>query len=259
MQYEIGLQQQLTDNIGIDLTLFYKDIRDWVGTSPLINTEWGPAVKYSQYENKEYANVRGVTIKLDKRYSNHFSAGLDYMFEVAEGTYANPDDAFNAINNQQEPLKSIIPLPWDQNHTLNGRLVTRVGSWTASLIGRYWSGRPYTPSFYVGEVVGATARVGLKENSARLPARKNVDIYIAKRFNLANMYMDLFMNIYNVFDTRDETNVYTDTGTAEYTTNVKPDQILYNPNRVGTVEQWVIHPEWYTAPRQIQVGLSVGF
>jgi outer membrane receptor protein involved in Fe transport len=259
VQYEIGLQQQLTDNIGIDVTLFYKDIRDWVGTSPWINTDWGPAVKYSQYENKEYANVRGITVKIDKRYSNHFSAGVDYMYSIAEGTYSNPNDAFNAMQNEQEPVKAILPLDWDQNHTLNGRLVTRVGSWTASLIGRFWSGRPYTPSFYVGEATGSSARVGLKENSARLPIQKNVDVYIAKRFNLTGMYVDLFMNIYNVFDTRDETSVYTDTGTAEYTTDVRIDEIVYSPARVGAIDRWVIRPEWYTAPRQIQVGLSVGF
>ena len=67
------------------------------------------------------------------------------------------------------------------------------------------------------------------------------------------------MNIYNVFDTRDETSVYTDTGTAEYTTDVRIDEIVYSPARVGAIDRWVIRPEWYTAPRQIQVGLSVGF
>ena len=258
VQYEIGLQQQLTNEIGVDVTLFYKDIRDWVGTSPLVSTPIS-AVKYSQYENKEYANVRGVTIKLEKRYANHFSAGLDYSFQVAEGTYSNPDDAFNAINNEQEPLKYIIPLAWDQNHTLNGRIVTRFGSWTASLIGRYWTGRPYTPQFTQGEATGQTADIGLKENSARLPAQKSVDLYLNKRFELSGIHMNIFMNIYNLFDNRDERTVYADTGTAEYTTTVRPNEIPYDPARVGSLDGYVVRPEWYTAPRQIQVGLSLGF
>ena len=37
-QYEIGLQQQLSDDVGIDITVFYRDVRDWVGGSPLKNT-----------------------------------------------------------------------------------------------------------------------------------------------------------------------------------------------------------------------------
>ncbi|MFC1568976.1 TonB-dependent receptor domain-containing protein [bacterium] len=258
VQYEIGLQQQITNDIGVDVTLFYKDIRDWVGTSPLVTTRIS-SVKYSQYENKEYANVRGVTVKLEKRYSNHFSAGVDYSFQVAEGTYSSPDDAFNAINNDQEPLRYIIPLNWDQNHTLNGRIVTRFGSWTASLIGRYWTGRPYTPQFTQGEATGPTSNIGLKQNSARLPNQKSMDLYLNKRIKLSGIHMNVFINIYNLFDNRDETNVYADTGTAEYTTTVRPAEIPYDANRVGALDSYVVRPEWYTAPRQIQVGLSLGF
>ncbi|MBN2103607.1 TonB-dependent receptor [bacterium] len=259
VQYEIGLQQQLTTDIGVDVTLFYKDIRDWVGTSPLIITDYGPSVKYSQYENKEYANVRGVTIKLEKRYSYHFSAGLDYSFQIAEGTYSNPDDAFTAIQANQEPIKNIVPLDWDQNHTLNGRIVTHFGTWTASLIGRYWTGRPFTPQFAQGERTGPASNIGLKENSARLPNQKSVDLYLKKRIKLSGIHINLFMNIYNLFDSRDETTVYADTGTAEYTTTVRPDEIPYDPNRVGSLNSYVVRPEWYTAPRQIQVGFSLGF
>lgn len=258
VQYEIGLQQQLTENIGIDVTMFYKDIRDWVGTSPLIDTPI-PSVKYSQFENRDYSNVRGVTVKIEKRTSHNFSAGIDYSFQIAEGSYANPRDAFNAFQNQQEPRLALIPMPWDQNHTLNARLVYRIGSWTASLKGYYWTGRPYTPSFPLGEMVGGAALIGLKENSARRPDRKMLDLYVNRRIKLAGLYCDVFMNVYNVLDIRDATGVYTDTGSPDYTTNITPERVTYNPKRVGTVEAFVLQPGWYTSPRQIQIGLSLGF
>ncbi|OGC01496.1 hypothetical protein A2V82_10205 [candidate division KSB1 bacterium RBG_16_48_16] len=258
VQYEIGLQQQLTENMGVDVTLFYRDVRDWVGTSPLIETAI-PSVLYSQYENKDYSNVRGITFKLEKRTSLNFSARLDYTFEVAEGTYSNPDDAFNSYQANEEPRLALLPLNWDRRHSANGSLVYRKSDWTVSLIGRYWDGLPYTPSFAKGEVVGGSVLIGLKENSERRPGQKSVDLYINRMIRMSGMYVQLFCNIYNLFDNRDDTSVYSDTGTAEYTTNIDPKAIPYNPQRVGTIKDYVLQPSWYTAPREIQVGMSLGF
>ena len=259
VQYEIGLQQQIAENIGIDVTLFYKDIRDWVGTSPLIVIGNRTDLRYSQFENRDYANVRGITLKIDKRFANNFSAGIDYTFQIAEGTYSNPRDAFNAFENEEEPVKNLIPLNWDQNHTLNGRFVYRLKDWTLSLTGHYWTGRPYTPSFGVGQFTGGATQLGLKENSARLPEQKSVDLYINRRFNVAGLHCDIFFNVYNLFNTLDETNVYSDTGTATYTSDIQPDRIIYNADRVGTPEALINRADWHTWPRQIQAGLAIGF
>ncbi|MBN2000588.1 TonB-dependent receptor [candidate division KSB1 bacterium] len=258
VMYEIGLQQQITRDLGIDATLFYRDVRDWVGTSPLVETP-NPAIKYSQYENKDYENVRGITLKIIKRHSNNFSARLDYSFQIVEGTYSNPNDAFNAITAQEEPRLSLIPMNWDQNHTVNGSIIYNIGKWTASLIGRYWSGRPYTPSFVRGEVLGSAAYVGLKENSSRLPNQKSLDLYVSRRFDLGRINMDVFMNVYNLTDQLDATSVYSDTGSPDYTTEIRPSMITYAANRIGTIDDYVNQPGWYTTPRQIQVGVALNF
>ncbi|RQW03474.1 TonB-dependent receptor [candidate division KSB1 bacterium] len=258
VMYEIGLQQQITQDIGVDVTLFYRDVRDWVGTSPLIPTV-RPAVQYSQYENKDYANVRGITFKLEKRYSQGFSARLDYSFQIAEGTYSNPIDAFNSLTAQEEPRLNLIPLNWDQNHTLNGSLIWDLKGWTFSMVGRFWTGRPYTPSFPVGSVVGGAAQIGLRENSERLPNQKSVDLYVNRRFDIGKAGLNVFLNIYNLFDIRDEVAVYGDTGSSEYTTTVRPWLITYSPSRVSTVDDYVLQPGWYSAPRQLQLGFSLEF
>ncbi|RQW04622.1 TonB-dependent receptor [candidate division KSB1 bacterium] len=256
--YEIGLQQQLTPDIGIDVTLFYRDVRDWVGTGSRIVT-YQPAIAYVLYENKDYANVRGITFKLDKRFSNNFFAKFDYMFQVAEGTYSNPEDAFNQMQALQEPRKSIIPLNWDQQHTVNASLGYKVQNWIISLIGRYWTGKPYTPAFARGAAVGSTTYSGLRENSARLPDIRGVDLTVNRTFDLDALRLNLFFTVYNVFDVRDETNVYSDTGTAQYTTLINTSIVDYDPRRIGTIEDYVNQPGWYTAPRQIQLGASIEF
>ncbi len=259
VMYEIGLQQQLTDNLGIDLTLFYRDVRDWVGTSPTIATV-KTAVVYSQFENKDYSNVRGITVEIDKRYSSNYSFRANYTFQSAEGTYSNPQDAYNAALRNQAPVLALVPMNWDQTHTLNAQLIYDISGWTFSLIGRYWSGRPYTPSFPVAETVGQSAVTGLTTNSARRPTLKTVDLKINKKFKFGpNLYLDLFANVYNLLDQRDQTNVYTDTGSADYTTTINPSKVPYSSERVSTVEDFVLQPGWYSAPRQIQLGLAFGF
>ena len=45
----------------------------------------------------------------------------------------------------------------------------------------------------------------------------NTDMYITKYFDLFSLPLSLFLKIYNVFDTANEINVYTDTGRAGYT------------------------------------------
>ena len=71
--------------------------------------------------------------------------------------------------------------------------------------------------------------------------------------------VQVFLNIYNVFDIRDETRVYTDTGTAEYSTYRNPDKIPVDPLRIGSVQDNTIQPSWYTPPREIQLGFAVIF
>ncbi len=258
VMYEIGLQQQVAENFGIDATLFYRDIRDWVGTSPLIRT-YSTARSYSFFENKDYSNVRGFTLKIERRYADGWFANIDYTYQVAEGTYSDPNDEFNSRRGNKEPRVSLIPLDWDQTHTLNASFSYRYQKYFFSIIGRYWTGRPYTPAIARGEKVGATTYSGLRENSARLPAVKNLDLLINRQFRFGSYNVDVFINIYNVFDLREEIRVYQDTGTADYTTNITPEVVEYSARRIGTLEDFVDRPDWYIAPRQIQLGMSIKF
>ena len=71
--------------------------------------------------------------------------------------------------------------------------------------------------------------------------------------------LKVFTNVYNLLDTRDAVAVYSDTGSPDYTTNITPERVPYNAKRIGTVESYVLRPDWYTAPREIQCGLSIVF
>ena len=257
-KYELGLKQEVMKDLGIEITVFYSDIRDLVQASPLIPT-YRDVVKYSIYENRDYANVRGITFRAEKRYTSNFFAEVDYSYQVAEGSYSNPNDAFSAIQNEQEPRKNLIPLNWDQRHTLNAQLIYRLNSWTASLIGKYRTGLPYTPSFAVGERVGGTTLSALPDNSARNPIIASLDMYLTKSFRFGRTEFTLFLYAYNLTDNRAATSVFGDTGSTAYTTNPKEELITVNSLRIGTYEDLYSRPDWYIAPRQLQAGLQIGF
>jgi outer membrane receptor for ferrienterochelin and colicin len=265
VMYEIGLQQQFTDVISIDATLFYRDVRGWVGTSPTIYlmssaTKTIHSAGYSKYENKDYENVKGITLRVEKRFSSNYSFRADYTFQSAEGTYSDPIDAYNDITNNRAPVLALLPLGFDQKHTINLQFIYSISDWTVSMIGRYWTGLPYTPTAPLGTgTVGAATVTGLITNSQRFPEQKIVDLSISKVLQLSSQFnVQVFLNVYNLFDQRDATNVYTDTGSADYTTQSHASN-NYDPKRVTTVEDYVNQPSWYTAPRQIQLGLALGF
>jgi outer membrane receptor for ferrienterochelin and colicin len=260
VMYEIGLQQQLSPDIGIDVTLFYRDIRDWIGTGTVRIHTYQEGRDVIFYENKDYSNVRGVTLRFEKRQSANFSTRFDYTFQVAEGTYSNPKDAFNSIARNEEPHKALIPLGWDQTHTLNTSIIYNYANWTVSLIGFYWTGTPYTPTNPYAEVSGSLAALkGWRENMARKPDQKRVDLYINKRVYFGGLSIDLFCNVYNLFDNQNVLNVYQDTGTADHNTYLDPGRVTYNNARVGTIDDFETQPSWYAAPREINLGLAIGF
>jgi hypothetical protein len=164
------------------------------------------------------------------------------------------------IQNKKVPVLMLTPTNWDQKHTFNAQLIYQISDWTFSLIGRYGSGKPYTPSFPVGE--SGTETRGQLTNSERLPAQRGLDLTISKLFMLSGLRLELFLNVYNLLDLRDANSVYTDTGSAEYTTTIDPSSLAYNsynPNRVSTVQDFVLRPANFTGPRQVQLGLTLGF
>jgi outer membrane receptor for ferrienterochelin and colicin len=263
VMYEIGLQQQFSDVISLDVTLFYRDVRGWVGTSPLIDLMRSETMQtgagYSKYVNRDYENVKGVTLKLEKRFSDNYSFRADYTFQVAEGTYTNPNDEYNDLQSNRAPVLALLPLGFDRTHTANVQFIYSVSNWVFSLIGRYWSGLPYTPTPPQGaDPVGMSSASGILTNSERLPSQKIVDFTISKSIRLSSQVaLEVFLNIYNLLDQRDATSVYSDTGNPDYTTQDSGQR--YNNTRVSTIEDYVNQPTWYTAPRQIQFGVSLGF
>ena len=133
IQYEIGLQQQLTEDFKFDLTGFYKDVRDYIYTQTVFSQN---ARRYSVLTNLSYANVKGITLSFIKRQSpgSLLSATLDYTFQLAEGNRTEPsEDLFFSEAAGKQTETYLVPLNFDRNHIINGTvMLSQPRDWTIS-------------------------------------------------------------------------------------------------------------------------------
>lgn len=251
IMYEIGFKQEFFDEFSLDLTGFYRDIRNWITAGSLITTR--NLVTYSTYINKDYSNVKGVTLNLNKRFSNHYSIDLNYTYQVAEGSNSSPEDEFFAQLGNNEPTLFLIPLDWDQRHLFNFSFFLGDVDWGASVIARYGTGLPYTPSItqYTADR-GITS--GLQRNSRIRPTQFSLDLRLHKSFDVAGLNVTTFLRIFNLLDSKITVNVFGDTGKPDYTTEGK--NIGEDSRRPNTVEEYLRYPWNYGEPRKIEFGFE---
>ena len=253
VNYEIGLQQQFGMNTGFYLTIFYKDINNWIGTE-IVET-YIAGDRYGRFINLDYGNVRGVTIALDLRPAINVTSFIDYTFQIAEGNASNPDavfaDAASTIPRESEI--QTVPLDWDQRHTLN--LTTTLNDparkWGISVIGKLNTGKPYTPTLRATSGVRASF-----ENSERKPIHVNFDLKGTRNFKVGTYTLSLFLKVYNLFDTRNVNTVFSSTGRADFNSDILDAGRVFG---VNTREEWYSRPDYFAEPRRVQMGLNIAF
>ncbi len=257
ISYEFGLQQGITDDIAMSVSIYQRDIQSLVSSDKIVTT-YDAGTKYTQYVNRDFGAVRGVVLSLDRRYKNYLSAGVDYTYQIAEGNASEPGDAFNAAKGNKEPTKQLLPLDWDRRHTVNVNLnYVIVNDWGVSLLATYGSGLPYT-----SETRGEDSPIEvLFENDARKPDYFNVDINAFKMLNFiedSRYTFKLELTVRNLFDRLNENDVFKDTGRATYTR----DEELHRHEEIAfinTLDEVYTHPEFYSRPREVRIGLRMSF
>lgn len=239
--YEFGSEIEVTSELLASVTIFYKDTYDYISTLRVDRSPYA----YTQIVNMDYANTRGVEVALRKRLSEHYAFQINYTYSRAEGNAdywgEHADEAYLASVYGIVAPKRTVTLAWDQPHTVNFTLTLDYDSWGASVIGQYGSGLPYTPADARGKPIG-------ERNSGRMPWTGTVDMRTYKKFNLMDdLYVLLFADITNLFDTENVFNVFQSTGRPDYTLN--PNVSVENKHR----------PQWYGPPRHVELGMELGF
>lgn len=268
IQYEIGLQQQLTDDFKFDITGFYKDVSNYIYTQS-IYTETGR--QYDLLSNLSYANSRGLTISLLKRRvpGSLFSASLDYTFSISEGNRTEPsEELFFSEQSGKLTETYLVALDFDRAHVINGTIsLTQPDDWNLGFVFSLQTGTPYTPSLPSNLV-----QIQYEQNSASQPLNWNVDVKFEKYFSFGPFNYSLFLQVENLFDTENERYVYASSGRA--LSNVEQIQ---NPYEFSDIKRRIERgdkglfgidqvnnyysqrPERISRPREVRLGFSIIF
>mgnify|MGYP002640129562 CR=1 FL=1 len=248
---EIGVTQEIMDGLSLDVTGYFRDIRNLIGTNAEQIEIFGGSAYYNKIENSDFAYVKGMVLALNYYNPIGFSANVDYTFQVAEGTASDPEEARNSVAGGAEPGIYIRSLNWDQRHTVNMSASFNASNWGVSTIGVLGSGLPYTPNL--------SAENTLLTNSANKPVTLNLDLNLYYNINLFAKKSQVFLRVQNVLDHLNQTNVYSKSGSADFT----PDQALVEnlnvSEAINTVEEWFRDETFYSEPRRIEIGLGLNF
>ncbi len=267
VQYELGLNQALTEDFRLELTGYYKDVKDYIQTQTIYTVT---GEQYSVLSNLSYSNVRGITLSLFKRRAPQslFQASLDYTFQIAEGNRTYPSDEIffsEAAGKQTETY--LVPLAFDRPHVINATInLIDPDNWTLGLVGYLQLGTPYTPV-----LPASYSTVTYEQNSASRPTQWNLDFKFEKYFNFGDFKYSVFLQVENLFDTQNEIGVYSSTGRALNTLDQVENATQFSDlrNRIvagdgglvplKAIDNYYERAQNLSRPREVRLGFSIIF
>jgi len=224
--YQVDYKQQITDDLSIAISTYYKDKYNEVG---VLRYRAVPE-PFFQYTNADYGNAKGIEFSIRKLPSNHVSLDINYTYSSVTGTSQSPADNYNVVIDPYTDLPAFplapYPMAWDIRHQLKGTVtfiwrddegpsiggIKPLQNAYISFDGRYRSGTPYTRRDAGGTQLSAI-------NAERNPSAWNLSTRISKSFilkdimkSLGNTRVQVFLDIANVLNRTAARSVYSVTG-----------------------------------------------
>jgi outer membrane receptor protein involved in Fe transport len=239
--YEAGLKIQPSSFSALEVTAFYKDLENLLGTrfyrQQLI-------YRYSIFTNIDYGSVKGIDVSWRFRNPTFFSGILNYTYSVATGNASFPTaQAYNAYLGLEE-TKQEYPLDFDRRHIISGSMtfsypLQRADSFwekaflsqlSLNFIVQYASGFPYTP-------VTDDPTLFIPPNSARQPWTGSVAVRLEKRWPLWGNTLGAFAEGSNIFNNLNALRVQPFTGrlwdTGKLDLLATGTDFVHNPSDAG--------------------------
>ncbi len=240
--YELGLQQQMADNLFMDVTAFYRDFRHLLGTVFYQTISGG--TQYGGYYNIDYGGASGVTLSLNLTpvQGGLFSGSLNYTYQVAEGNGSDPQQAFFDRQSGNAAAKSLVPLEWDVRHNLTTTMTLSNQIWGVSVIGTFRTGLPFTAADWTD-----------LPNSDRHMSLYNINLQAFRNFNFGNVKFQIFVRAENIFDS------YTEDDLPVIDPRIEKAFNSNNFNYLNSIYDYRNNPGNYPTPRQVKVGFRIEY
>ena len=117
--YEVGIAQQLTHDLTVDITGFTKDIDNLVSSLHVDITN-----DYSYFINDIYGRVQGfeLTARKWRIGRSPISGMINYTYSVAKGKGSSRNLGYLTYYRQQPEVTESHPLAWDQRHVVSANV-----------------------------------------------------------------------------------------------------------------------------------------
>ncbi|GAB5537254.1 MAG: hypothetical protein Rubg2KO_35030 [Rubricoccaceae bacterium] len=255
---EIGLKQELSQTSAVELTAYYRDIRNLAGTATEPISIRGTGARYGQLVNSDFGFVRGIIFRFDQRIGRTLFGGVDYTFQVARANASDPSQAYNAQAAKQGIETQIVPTGWDQRHTVNASLTYADPQLDAGfgLLASYGSGTPYTPVLVSNNTGGIIPPSVTPINSEIQPSTFSVNLNAYKNLQIGPSRLQIFSRVDNLFDARNQVGIFGDTGRATYSLEQSVEARNFR-GAESVLEQRYTRPDFFSQPRRVVVGLRV--
>ena len=276
--YEVGIARQFATNVRLDLTAYYKDVKDLVEVTATNIYPFGFA------RNRDFATIKGMDVGFTVRPTHHTSLNLSYSLSYASGTGSSSTSDFRVVWLGGNAPKVTAPLDFDQRHKLAASVDWRLGaSEGPKWLGRFRplqntgvnvllnvaSGTPYTPYQVYDEValIVATQHPAGSLNSHYGPWTSSVDVKANRQFNLGGRSVEAYALVLNALDEHNAISVYRSSGapnTTGWLDTADGQAYLQNAATLGVDGATLYrlaenNPLNYANPRLVRFGLRTSF
>lgn len=270
--WDIGIVQALPEDFRLDISAYYKDVKDLIEQAVYVNSS---NERYVNYTNRDYANIKGFNINLE-RFKGILNFYLRYNYQIAKGKASAPGGALVTIYETPLTDGSNIDLPdprdilmdYDRTH----RLIANIGINTDKETGpeifgfrpladfaisatfRFQSGQPYT---YDEKLLGLIF-------NKRMPDSYELKMRIQKAIKIGDYRFLVYLEGYNLLNLKEfSSQVFTNKEYLLRYLNGERDSLIWydgtyseNPNSAREIYQYSDADKIYrNQPRYFRFGI----